>query len=220
MNTVAQTFEALVAAVRHCPEDEQAEFHAVNLVSYLAAMPERKACVALVCAKNFARFAGLERAVFVLELYGVQLLKKWHPKGGAFFVFAEIIGEGPDPFAGAGVIVLEPLQELKTLTHELAHALMHREVTPVTMKRHLCELKAESCVFLVCHSLGLDTSRYSFAYLVNWADDPAELLPAAEKASRTADAIVETLRGLFSSNPQGQPLPNAQLRSQPFLMAR
>ncbi len=114
---------------------------------------------------------------------------------------------------------LEPLQELKTLVHELAHALMHREITPVTMKRHLCELEAESCAFLVCHALGLDTSRYSFAYLANWADEPAELLPAAEKASRTADAIVETLRGFFSSNPQGQPLPNAQLRSQPVLMA-
>ncbi len=92
---------------------------------------------------------------------------------------------------------LEPLQELKTLVHELAHALMHRDISPQSTKRHLCELEAESCAFLVCHSLGLDTSRYSFAYLANWADEPAELLPAAEKASRTADAIVETLRGLF-----------------------
>ena len=114
MTTVAQTFEALVAVVRHCPEDKQAEVHAVNLVSYLAAMPERKACVALVCAKNFARFAGLERAVYVLELYGVQLLKKWHPKGGAFFVFAELIDQDPDPFAGAAVIRLEPDDSLTT----------------------------------------------------------------------------------------------------------
>ena len=103
---------------------------------------------------------------------------------------------------------LEPLQELKTLVHELAHALMHREVSPVTMKRHRCELEAESCAFLVCHSLGLDTSRYSFAYLANWADDPAELLPAAEKASRTADAILETLRGLFFCRPRIASLPS------------
>ncbi len=114
MNTVAQTFEDLVAVVRTCPESEQAEVHAVNLVSYLAAMPERKACVALVCAKNFARFAGLERAVFVLDLYGVQLLKKWHPKGGAFFVFAELTDSDPDPFAGAVVIRLEPDDTLVT----------------------------------------------------------------------------------------------------------
>ena len=108
MNTVAQTFEALVAVVRSCPEDQQAEVHAVNLVSQLAAMPERKACVALVCARNFSRFAGLERAVLILEPYGVQLLKKWHPKGKAFFVFAELVDHDPDPFAGAAVIVLEP----------------------------------------------------------------------------------------------------------------
>lgn len=92
---------------------------------------------------------------------------------------------------------LEPLQELKTFVHELAHALMHGDISPDSTKRHLCELEAESCAFLVCHSLGLDTSRYSFAYLANWADDPAELLPAAEKASRTADALLETLRGLL-----------------------
>ena len=92
---------------------------------------------------------------------------------------------------------LEPLQALKTLTHELAHALMHRDISPHSDRRHLCELEAESCAFIVCHSLGLDTSRYSFPYLANWADDPTELLPAAEKACKTAEQILETLRGLF-----------------------
>lgn len=114
MNTVAQTFEALVTVVRTYPESEQAEVHAINLVSQLAAMPERRACVVLVCAKNFSRFAGLERAVLILEPYGVQLLKKWHPRGKAFFVFAELIGTDPDPFAGAAVMVLEPDDSLTT----------------------------------------------------------------------------------------------------------
>ena len=92
---------------------------------------------------------------------------------------------------------LEPLQALKTLTHELAHALMHRDISPLSDGRHLCELEAESCAFIVCHSLGLDTSRYSFPYLANWAENPSELLPAAEKACKTAEQILETLRGLF-----------------------
>jgi antirestriction protein ArdC len=84
-----------------------------------------------------------------------------------------------------------PLQQVKTLVHELAHALMHR--TESTRPYHVHELEAESCAFLVCHTLGLDTSRYSFAYLANWAEDPEELLPSAERACKTADQILEAL---------------------------
>lgn len=92
---------------------------------------------------------------------------------------------------------LEPLQELKTLTHELAHALLHRDISPAFEKRHLCELEAESCAFIVCQSLGLNTSRYSFPYLLSWVNDPSELLPAAERACKAAERILEALRGLY-----------------------
>ena len=84
-----------------------------------------------------------------------------------------------------------PLQQVKTLVHELAHALMHRSES--TRPYHVHELEAESCAFLVCHTLGLDTARYSFAYLANWAEDPEELLPSAERACKTADQILDAL---------------------------
>ena len=87
---------------------------------------------------------------------------------------------------------LSASQKLKTFVHELAHALMHTEGT--ASKRHVYELEAESCAFLVCDSLGLDTSRYTFPYLAGWASDPREVLPAAERACRTADCILEVLR--------------------------
>lgn len=56
---------------------------------------------------------------------------------------------------------LPPLQTLKTFIHEIAHALMHQEES----NRMRGELEAESCAFLVCDALGLDSSQYSFAYL-------------------------------------------------------
>ena len=84
---------------------------------------------------------------------------------------------------------LPPLQTLKTLIHELAHALLHAEPKPEE-KRHLCELEAESCAFLVLHELGLDTSRYTFPYLASWTDHPDELLLAGEKAARAAAGMV------------------------------
>lgn len=73
---------------------------------------------------------------------------------------------------------------------------MHRNISPASDRRHVCELEAESYAFIVCKNLGLDTSRYSFAYSANWAAKPSELLPAAERACKAADEILEALRGL------------------------
>jgi antirestriction protein ArdC len=84
---------------------------------------------------------------------------------------------------------LPPLQTLKTFIHEVTHALMHRE----TNDRVTGELEAESCAFLVCDALGLDASQYSFAYLANWANNPRDILPAAERACKTADGLIGVL---------------------------
>ena len=90
---------------------------------------------------------------------------------------------------------LPPLQTLKTLIHELAHALLHAEPKKGE-RRHPCELEAESCAFLVLHELGLDTSRYTFRYLASWTDHPDELLVAGEKAARAAAGMVAALEVL------------------------
>jgi antirestriction protein ArdC len=87
---------------------------------------------------------------------------------------------------------LPPLQELKTTIHELAHTIMHKKDD--NKPRHVKELEAESVAFLTCDALGLDSSSYSFPYLCTWADDPNEILPAAERACRVADEILESFR--------------------------
>jgi antirestriction protein ArdC len=111
---------------------------------------------------------------------------------------------------------LPPLQTLKTLIHELAHALMHRE----TNDRVKGELEAESCAFLVCDALGLDSSQYSFAYLANWANNPRDILPAAERACKTADGLVK----LLTEGVQIAPLPMypraTQIYQSPVTLAR
>jgi antirestriction protein ArdC len=87
---------------------------------------------------------------------------------------------------------LKPLQRLKTFVHELAHALLHDLET----QRNVAELEAESCAFLVCHELGLDTSQYSFAYLAHWAPSLEALIQAGERASRAAAQILKELQNL------------------------
>ena len=115
MNTVANTFEALVSSLRVCPEEGVCDVYAVNLVSQLAAMPERRACVAFVHAGNFGRFAGLERSLYLLQSYGVQLYRRFtdNKEKPGFFVFAELTDPQPDPFAGAQAIAFDAEDVLK-----------------------------------------------------------------------------------------------------------
>ena len=131
---------------------------------------------ALVRAEAFA--VARDFPVAYQELRGTAL--------GSFSVTKRVIKVRPD---------LPPLQTLKTLVHELAHGLMHAAPN-ADDKRHLVELEAESCAFLVLHELGLDTSRYTFPYLANWAEHPDELLRAGEKAAKVAAAVLGEIRPL------------------------
>ena len=60
---------------------------------------------------------------------------------------------------------LAPAHQVKTLAHELAHAILH---DGEVQDRGLEELEAESVAYIVCHELDLDSSAYSFGYLAVW----------------------------------------------------
>ena len=85
--------------------------------------------------------------------------------------------------------VLSPLQRLKTFVCMMAHALLHDPTDSARTK-----LEAESCAFLVCYRLGLDTSEYRFSYLARWPNDGSEIILAAgDRASKTAERICATV---------------------------
>ena len=94
---------------------------------------------------------------------------------------------------------LKPLQTLKTLIHELAHGKMHKNTvsnnTVGEADTHILELEAESCAFVACQQLGLDTSSYSFAYLAGWSSEEGikEVMTAANKGAEVAFEITESL---------------------------
>jgi antirestriction protein ArdC len=62
--------------------------------------------------------------------------------------------------------------QVKTLVHELSHALMRVEIelNGVEFTYSEEELVVESVAYTVCGSLGLDTSGYSIPYLASWAE--------------------------------------------------
>ena len=84
-----------------------------------------------------------------------------------------------------------PAQRVKTLAHELAHALLHEHFD----SRPLAELEAESVAYVTCQALGVDSSDYSFGYVASWAGD-GDTAIAAIKASceRIQKAAAEILR--------------------------
>jgi hypothetical protein len=81
---------------------------------------------------------------------------------------------------------LSPGPKVKTLSHELAHAILHGP--EFSGSRELAELEAESVAYVVCQKVGLDSSAYSFGYVASWAGSgPA----AARQISRSGERILQ-----------------------------
>ncbi len=100
----------------------------------------------------------------------------------------KVIAVRPD-FAGA--------QAVKTLVHELAHALLHGD--RVARSRELAEVEVESVAYVVCGALGLDTGDYSFAYVARWSHGAVELV--TETAERVLGCAKQILDGLAFEAP-------------------
>ena len=102
------------------------------------------------------------------------------------------------------LIVIEPqnpgLQRVKTIVHELAHALLHEH----QVLRDVAEIEAEAVAFLVLAALGFDSSPYSAGYLATWLGDDQEISEAIARSwleiQHASDAILGALRR-FSSHP-------------------
>lgn len=95
---------------------------------------------------------------------------------------------------------LEPAARCKTLTHELAHALMHGPTRPdARSHRGISEVEAESVALMVGAAHGMDTSGYTIPYVASWASSEPALSPG-EVVQRTGErvraATIKILDGL------------------------
>lgn len=87
--------------------------------------------------------------------------------------------------------------DVQTLAHELAHTRLHAELGG-TYARHdvrsRAEIEAESTAFVVLHALGveLDDSRYSLAYVLDWAKGNHKAI------SETVQAVHKAAHGLLA----------------------
>lgn len=91
---------------------------------------------------------------------------------------------------------LAPAQAAKTLLHETAHALLHKDIETADYIAHRgrCEVEAESVAYVVAGMLGLDTTDYSIGYIAGWSEaDPALIADTATTVLATARTIAEHL---------------------------
>ena len=88
-----------------------------------------------------------------------------------------------------------PAQRVKTLAHELGHAILHEQYDD----RSLAELEAESVAFIVCANHGINSDDYSFGYVTGWAGGGDEARDAIKtsgaRIQRAADSILTAMGG-------------------------
>ena len=88
---------------------------------------------------------------------------------------------------------LSEKQTLKTLVHELSHALLHNtDVPDVPKDSSIKEVQAESIAYIVCQYFGIDSSEYSFGYIAGWSSDKevSELKNSLEIIRTTSNKII------------------------------
>ena len=84
--------------------------------------------------------------------------------------------------------------KVATLVHELAHA---HGIDYADYSRDEAELIVESVAFIVCGSVGLDTSGESVPYLAGWnPDNPGERI---RLLAGTIDAIARAIEGALNA---------------------
>lgn len=90
---------------------------------------------------------------------------------------------------------LEDIHTAKTLIHEYAHSILHKQTDKDQSQR---EIEAESLAFVICDHFGLDTSEYSFGYIASYANnDPKELKEILNNIQSTAHEMIEQLEPIY-----------------------
>lgn len=90
---------------------------------------------------------------------------------------------------------MSELQTIKTMIHEIAHATLGHGNKEDKWDRETKEVQAESVAYWVAQMMGLDTSDYSFGYIIGWSKDRevTELKENLDLIKTTADKITSDL---------------------------
>ena len=86
-----------------------------------------------------------------------------------------------------------PAEEFSTLTHEVAHELLHRGDRRENTSRRARETEAEATAFVVCQAIGLEAGSAAADYIQLWNGDAQLLTESLSHIREAASAILGTL---------------------------
>lgn len=90
---------------------------------------------------------------------------------------------------------LEDMQKCKTLIHEYAHSILHKQSNKTMGQR---EIEAELLAFVITNYFGIDTSDYSFGYIASYANGDIESMKnILNDIQSTAHEIIEKIEPVF-----------------------
>ncbi|WP_087064185.1 ArdC-like ssDNA-binding domain-containing protein [Intestinibacillus massiliensis] len=93
---------------------------------------------------------------------------------------------------------MSQVQTVKTLVHEIAHALLHdpKNLPKERKERRHKEIEAESVAYVVCQHFGIETSDYSFAYVAGWSKgkELKELKASLDTIRTAASQIINAIQ--------------------------
>lgn len=84
-------------------------------------------------------------------------------------------------------------QRAKTLAHEIAHHLLHRDMAPLAEDRPTLETEAEGVAYAILSYFGVDATAYSFAYVARWAGEKEVLKSALASIQVTVRTIINAV---------------------------
>lgn len=95
-------------------------------------------------------------------------------------------------------------QTVKTLLHEIAHALLHKDNrSSEHSERVRREVEAESTAYAVSAYFGIDTSSYSFSYIAAYSNDRElyQLKESMETIRRASDHLISLINHVLNPVP-------------------
>ncbi len=115
---------------------------------------------------------------------------------GIVLEFVDSLGGANGCSMGGTIQVVTTLpapQKFSTLTHELAHELLHQGDRRQTTTKAVRETEAEAVAYVVCRSAGLECSTRSADYIQLWNGDDKVLLQSLELIRDVATTILAAL---------------------------
>lgn len=86
-----------------------------------------------------------------------------------------------------------PAEEFATLTHEVAHEIMHRDQRRSSTTKRIRETEAEAVAFVVCSAIGLEAGSAAQDYIGLYGGDAKLLSESLEYVQRAATQILNAI---------------------------